>query len=128
MATLEHNADDGNQSEPIELPKCLPKVKRVILVLSGKGGVGKSTVALQIAISLAQENRKVGLLDLDLCGPSLPLMLGLEDSVVTQGDSGWIPVLSSHPNLSVMSIGFLLKGKRYRLIDFSSELATQGRT
>lgn len=87
----------------------LPEVKRIILILSGKGGVGKSTVAVQLALSLAAEQKKVGILDIDLCGPSIPLMLGLESSEVVQSESGWLPVEGPN-NLSVMSIGFLLKG------------------
>jgi len=59
---------------------------------------------------LAAENKKVGLLDIDLCGPSIPLMLGLQNAEVVQSESGWLPV-EGPENLSVMSIGFLLKGK-----------------
>lgn len=87
----------------------LESVKNIILILSGKGGVGKSTVAVQLSLSLAQQGKKVGLLDIDLCGPSVPLMLGLSQSKVTQGDKGWIPVQVPHQeNVVVMSIGFLL--------------------
>ena len=88
----------------------LPNVKRIILVLSGKGGVGKSTVAVQLAISLAEQQKKVGLLDIDLCGPSVPLMLGLENAEVLQSEQGWLPVKCQSSPISVMSIGFLLKG------------------
>lgn len=57
----------------------LKNVKNVILVLSGKGGVGKSTISTQLALSLALDEKKnVGLLDIDICGPSVPRMLGLE--------------------------------------------------
>lgn len=90
--------------------KVLPDVKRVVLILSGKGGVGKSTVAVQLALSLAAKNLKVGLLDIDLCGPSVPLMLGLTNAEVLQSERGWQPVVGPN-NLSVMSIGFLLKGE-----------------
>lgn len=55
-------------------------VKHKILVLSGKGGVGKSTVSSQLALALASMDYQVGLLDLDLCGPSIPRMLGLGKS------------------------------------------------
>lgn len=87
----------------------LDNVNNITLILSGKGGVGKSTVAVQLSLSLAIQGKKVGLLDIDLCGPSVPLMLGLSEAKVTQGDHGWIPVVVPHqPNLVVMSIGFLL--------------------
>lgn len=58
------------------IKKKLSNVKHKILVLSGKGGVGKSTVATQLAVLLAQDY-EVGLLDVDICGPSVPTMLGL---------------------------------------------------
>ncbi|XP_076823018.1 cytosolic Fe-S cluster assembly factor NUBP2 homolog [Clavelina lepadiformis] len=87
-------------------------VKNVIVVLSGKGGVGKSTLSVQIAYGLKALGKTVGLLDVDLCGPSIPKLLNLEDCTVHQCDQGWVPVYSSQDKqLSVMSIGFLLKHK-----------------
>ncbi|KAJ8729881.1 hypothetical protein PYW07_016919 [Mythimna separata] len=87
----------------------LDSVKRVILVLSGKGGVGKSTVSTQLALTLKERGYKVGLLDIDLCGPSVPYLLNLENQSVHQGPEGWIPVyLDNEQRLGVMSIGFLL--------------------
>jgi len=84
-------------------------VKRVILVLSGKGGVGKSTVATQLAFAFQQAGQKVGILDIDLCGPSVPKMLGLQSKQVYQCDQGWVPVFTDESQtLGVMSIGFLL--------------------
>ncbi|XP_028166892.1 cytosolic Fe-S cluster assembly factor NUBP2 homolog [Ostrinia furnacalis] len=90
----------------------LEEVKRVILVLSGKGGVGKSTVSTQLALTLKEHGFKVGLLDIDLCGPSVPYLLNLENQSVHQGPEGWIPVyLDSEQKLGVMSIGFLLSSR-----------------
>lgn len=90
----------------------LESVKRVVLVLSGKGGVGKSTVSTQLALTLKERGYKVGLLDIDLCGPSVPYLLNLEDQSVHQGPEGWIPVyLDKEQRLGVMSIGFLLKSR-----------------
>ncbi|XP_063825485.1 cytosolic Fe-S cluster assembly factor Nubp2 homolog [Ostrinia nubilalis] len=90
----------------------LEEVKRVILVLSGKGGVGKSTVSTQLALTLKEHGFKVGLLDIDLCGPSVPYLLNLENQSVHQGPEGWIPVyLDSDQKLGVMSIGFLLSSR-----------------
>jgi Mrp family chromosome partitioning ATPase len=76
-------------------------------VLSGKGGVGKSTFSAQLAFTLAASGRQVGLLDIDICGPSIPRMLGLVDQKVHQSASGWSPVYIDE-NLGVMSIGFML--------------------
>lgn len=90
----------------------LESVKRVVLVLSGKGGVGKSTVSTQLALTLKERGYKVGLLDIDLCGPSVPYLLNLEDQSVHQGPEGWIPVyVDKEQRLGVMSIGFLLKSR-----------------
>jgi len=82
-------------------------VKHKILVLSGKGGVGKSTFSAQLAFALAAQGKEVGLLDIDICGPSVPKMLGLEGQEVHQSAVGWSPVYVED-NLAVMSIGFML--------------------
>ncbi|CAM9366802.1 unnamed protein product [Chrysoparadoxa australica] len=87
----------------------LAEVKHTVLVLSGKGGVGKSTVACQLAFALAAEGKQVGLLDVDICGPSVPQMLGLAGQEVHRSAAGWSPVYVSD-NLGVMSIGFMLPG------------------
>ena len=87
----------------------LSGVKKVILVLSGKGGVGKSTVSVQLALAHQLQGLKVGLLDIDLCGPSIPRMLGLHGQEVHQSEAGWCPVFTDNTQtLAVMSIGFLL--------------------
>lgn len=70
----------------------LENVSHILLVLSGKGGVGKSSVTLQLALSLCQLGHNVGILDIDLTGPSIPRLLGLEDKKVTQAPGGWLPV------------------------------------
>ena len=85
----------------------LSRVKHKILVLSGKGGVGKSTFSAQLAFALALRSKNVGLLDVDICGPSIPRMLGLVGQEVHQSASGWSPVYVED-NLGVMSIGFML--------------------
>mmetsp|Transcript_16781 Transcript_16781/g.25218 ORF Transcript_16781/g.25218 Transcript_16781/m.25218 type:complete len:360 (+) Transcript_16781:40-1119(+) len=96
----------GKKTETLGLDK-LSQVKHKILVLSGKGGVGKSTVSAQLAFTLAQQGKQVGLLDVDICGPSIPRMLGLVGQEVHQSASGWSPVYVDD-NLGVMSIGFML--------------------
>mmetsp|Transcript_1709 Transcript_1709/g.3119 ORF Transcript_1709/g.3119 Transcript_1709/m.3119 type:complete len:448 (-) Transcript_1709:84-1427(-) len=85
-------------------------VKHKLLVLSGKGGVGKSTVSAVISRHLATKGYRVGLLDLDICGPSIPLMLGLHTMDVHESGYGWEPVHHSD-NLRVMSVGFLLRNR-----------------
>nr|CAD7416255.1 unnamed protein product [Timema poppensis] len=90
----------------------LTGVKHVILVLSGKGGVGKSTVSTQLALTLKEAGFKVGILDVDLCGPSVPYLLQLEGKDVHQSPHGWVPVFADkEQRLAVMSIGFLLKDR-----------------
>ena len=90
----------------------LDSIKHVVMVLSGKGGVGKSTVATQLALCLSYSGKKVGILDVDLCGPSIPLMLGMQGKSVHQCDDGWVPVyVDQKQTLSLMSIGFLLNDK-----------------
>ncbi|KAL6054127.1 Nucleotide-binding protein 2 [Balamuthia mandrillaris] len=88
------------------------QIKHKVLVLSGKGGVGKSTVSAQLAMALAKAGKKVGLLDVDLCGPSVPKLVGLEDKGVHKSSEGWVPVYADkEQRLSVMSIGFLVEDK-----------------
>ncbi len=66
------------QAEQEQIRKRVKQIKHQILVLSGKGGVGKSTVAVNLAMSLALAGKSVGLLDIDIHGPSVPKMLGIE--------------------------------------------------
>ncbi|CAH2037083.1 unnamed protein product, partial [Iphiclides podalirius] len=95
----------------------LESVKCIILVLSGKGGVGKSTVSTQLALTLKEKGFKVGLLDIDLCGPSVPYILNLEGESIHQGAAGWVPVyLDKEQRLGVMSIGFLLKSRNDAIV------------
>ncbi len=84
----------------------LEKIKRKIVVLSGKGGVGKSTVAVNLAASLLAQGLKVGLLDVDIHGPSVPSLLGLENKAPDVNEHGLIPV--EWNGMKVMSVGFLL--------------------
>uniref|UniRef100_A0A8C5Q9X8 NUBP iron-sulfur cluster assembly factor 1, cytosolic n=1 Tax=Leptobrachium leishanense TaxID=445787 RepID=A0A8C5Q9X8_9ANUR len=90
-----------------EINEKMSLVKHKILVISGKGGVGKSTFSALLAHNLADEGKQVALLDVDVCGPSIPKMMGLEGEQVHQSGSGWSPVYLED-NLAVMSVGFLL--------------------
>jgi ATP-binding protein involved in chromosome partitioning len=83
----------------------LPEVKAIVAVASGKGGVGKSTVAVNLAVSLARQGHKTGLLDADIYGPSLPRMIGLNRKPEVRDDK-MIPLQAW--GLSCMSIGFLV--------------------
>ncbi|KAL7576057.1 hypothetical protein ACA910_000842 [Epithemia clementina (nom. ined.)] len=98
---------------------CLANVSHVVLVLSGKGGVGKSTIAAQLCHTLATQGYAVGLLDVDLCGPSAPRMV-LGDDCVAQtihksGSGAWTPVYSVH-NVAVMSISFMLQDSNQAVV------------
>ncbi|MBN2464543.1 Mrp/NBP35 family ATP-binding protein [candidate division WOR-3 bacterium] len=84
----------------------LCRIKHKVVVLSGKGGVGKSTIAVNLAVALMLEGRKVGLLDADIHGPSVPTMLGLEGEHPQGGPDGLVP--PEVGGLKVMSIGFFL--------------------
>lgn len=70
----------------------LSGIDKIVLILSGKGGVGKSSVTTQLALSLCLEGKAVGILDVDLTGPSIPRFLGIEHAKVTQAPGGWLPV------------------------------------
>jgi ATP-binding protein involved in chromosome partitioning len=85
----------------------LRRIRRVIAVMSGKGGVGKSTIAASLALGLARLGHKTGLLDVDFHGPSVPTLLGLQKSRAAS-DGGPLQPLRLGCNLSVMSLGFLL--------------------
>ena len=107
----------------------LKDIQHVVLVLSGKGGVGKSSVTTQLALTLTLQGHKVGVLDVDLTGPSMPRFFGIEKAKVTQAPGGWIPVTVHDPrgahrteksndqqklevgSLSCMSLGFLLASR-----------------
>ena len=104
------NAPAGATSQ--NLAKGIPGIKHIIAVSSGKGGVGKSTVSVNLATSLALEGKKVGLLDADIYGPNLPTMMGVTENpkLINDPEKGemFIPPVSH--GVKVMSMGFLLQG------------------
>ena len=102
---------DGKSPEQQALLARMGRIRRKIMVLSGKGGVGKSTVAVNLAMALAMAGKRVGLLDVDIHGPSVPKLLGLVGAPVSSQDGVLLPVKTScgDGTLSVMSIGFLLQ-------------------
>ncbi|MBX3110639.1 MAG: Mrp/NBP35 family ATP-binding protein [Fimbriimonadaceae bacterium] len=85
----------------------LPNVRQVIAVASGKGGVGKSTVTVNLAVALAQSGAKVGLLDADVYGPSVPLMMGVADERPMSRNAKIMPI--ERHGVRMMSLGFLLE-------------------
>ena len=92
----------------------IPGVKNVVLVMSGKGGVGKSTVATNLALALARAGTRVGLLDADIYGPSLPTMLGLSGHPKAKDDKTIEPL--QRFGLKLMSIGFMLENDKDAII------------
>lgn len=92
----------------------LPDVRNVILVMSGKGGVGKSTVSTNLALALRRQGTRVGLLDADIYGPSLPTMLGIEGHP-TSKDGKRIQPLQRF-GIKLMSIGFLLEDPKQAVV------------
>lgn len=93
--------------EKTERKNALPGVKKVIAIASGKGGVGKSTTAVNIAVAMAISGLKVGLLDADVYGPSIPRLLGIKDEKPDVDESRGIQPIQRY-GISCMSIGFLV--------------------
>ena len=96
--------DTSNKHQNVE-----GNIKKIIAVASGKGGVGKSTIALNLAAALASDGHKTGLLDLDIYGPSLPLTMGIQENPEVDENQKIIP-LEKH-NLKLMSFGFISGNK-----------------
>ena len=86
--------------------KLIPNVKNIIAVASGKGGVGKSTTAVNLALALAAEGAQVGMLDADIYGPSQPTMLGITDKPESADGKNLDPLVGH--GIQAMSIGFLI--------------------
>lgn len=99
----------GKKHQPTKVKKKIPNVDKVIVVASGKGGVGKSTVAMIIATKLAQKGFRVGFLDADIYGPSIPHLINGVDITPAIFDNQFIP--HEVEGIEYMSMGFLLKDK-----------------
>lgn len=89
-----------------EIARRMCKIKNKVAVISGKGGVGKSTVAVNLAVSLSIMGNRVGLMDVDIHGPSIPTMLTLKETTVQSDENGIYPLEMG--NLKVISVGYLL--------------------
>jgi len=111
-AKPEESLEEFLERQQLEQRMCA--IKHKLLVLSGKGGVGKSTVAVNLAVALSLAGRRVGLLDVDIHGPSIPKMLGLEQGRIATEDGAMLPVELG--SLKVMSIGFLLSDAEQAVI------------
>ncbi|MCK4596934.1 P-loop NTPase [bacterium] len=117
-AKVDQQTQDFKKQQELDqeaLNQRMGKIKQKIMVLSGKGGVGKSTVAANLAITLAQDGHQVGLLDVDIHGPSIPKLLGIEDQVPRMGQETIYPIEVA-TNIKVMSMGFLLRDKDMAVI------------
>lgn len=108
QASCQHSEQIGEQQGGGEQQTTLPAIRHKIVVLSGKGGVGKSSVAANLSVALARKGLKTGLLDTDLHGPSIPTLLGIEGRYPAQNNGRLIPV-SFSKTLRVMSVGLLLE-------------------
>ncbi len=113
-ATRKPGETDEQFQDRLTLQSNISGIKRKIMVLSGKGGVGKSTIAVNLAMSLSLQGRDVGLMDVDFHGPSVPTLLGITELPPMQQE-GRIPP-AGYENLKVISIGFLLPRKEDAVI------------
>ncbi len=106
MAQLQAYQKQAAQEQQ-KLKDAMGKIKHKIAIISGKGGVGKSTVTVNLATAFAMQGKRVGILDADLHGPSVPRLLGLEGQQVKTGPHGTLPV-DGPLGMKVMSIDFFL--------------------
>ncbi len=107
---MQNSQQFDEQLEKVELEKTLNRINHKILVMSGKGGVGKSTIAANLATLLSLSGHKTGLMDVDFHGPSIPKLMGLEGKPIELDDHNKIIPLGFGDHLLVMSLGLLLKG------------------
>ena len=108
------NTGMGNQIEIIR--ENLKGVKNIAMVMSGKGGVGKSTIAANLALVLAEKGQKVGLLDIDIHGPNLPKILGVEKERLQSQTENRIEPVKISDNLKLVSIAFMLQEENQAVI------------
>jgi len=104
MAKKNMSREDQHKQQDVEIKETLRQIKNKILVMSGKGGVGKSSIAAYLSVALAKRGYRVGLMDVDLHGPSIPRMLGLEGSLGPGSGEGKPHPIRYIPNMEVISI------------------------
>jgi Mrp family chromosome partitioning ATPase/predicted Fe-Mo cluster-binding NifX family protein len=105
---MHKSQEDKHSMQDQEIKERLAHIKNKILVMSGKGGVGKSSIAAYLAVSLANKGYKVGLMDVDLHGPSIPRLLGLTGGLLPSTREGKAVPVQFLPNLEVISIEALM--------------------
>ena len=104
MANKNMSQQDQQKQQDVEIKERLSHIKNKLLVMSGKGGVGKSSVAAYLSVALAKKGYRVGLMDVDLHGPSIPRMLGLKGNIGPGGSEGKAHPIRYIPNMEVISI------------------------
>ena len=107
--------DCQNKGNDEDIKRTLDGIKRILFVMSGKGGVGKSTVAVNLAVGLSRKGFKTGLMDTDFHGPDTLKMLGLEDEKILSDDHSLIPIIYDE-GLKVMSLAGLLESRETAVI------------
>jgi len=107
---LTGSENKGQMEENLQIVENMARIRNKIVVMSGKGGVGKSTVAVNLALSLAAQGRKVGVMDVDIHGPDIAKLLGVEDERLQSTEDMIIPV-RVNDNLSAISMAFLLEDR-----------------
>lgn len=116
MSTCEQENQRNPLLDEVAMAEKLSKINQIIIVLSGKGGVGKSTVAVNLALSLTLRGLRTGLMDVDIHGPSVPKLLNLTGKWPVVKGEDIIPVTYESDLLKVMSMGFLLQGTEQAVI------------
>ena len=106
--TLKKDRKDTHQLQDIQIKETLRHIKNKIVVMSGKGGVGKSSIAAYLSVALANKGYMVGLMDVDLHGPSIPRLLGLKGQLEPAGRSHKVRPINYRPNMEVISIETLM--------------------
>ena len=105
-------ADAALAKQNLAIQDSLSRIKNTILVMSGKGGVGKSTVSVNLALGLAERGYKVGLIDVDLHGPDICRMLNLTERLSASKDkSGRVPPMRYNDNLKVISLEYMMENR-----------------
>ncbi len=103
--------DKAKQEQAVELKETLAKIKNKLIVMSGKGGVGKTSVSVNLSIALAKKGYQVGIMDVDLHGPDVPRMLGLQGEVTASKDVPKLTPMSYSDNLKAISMECFMPNK-----------------
>lgn len=110
MASKEDELKLRAMQQDVNIVKRMGKVKHKIAVMSGKGGVGKSTVAVNLAAAFAKKGYKTGILDADVHGPNVPMMFGVEGKKIEYNEEGIAPI-ETNEGIKIMSVGFFLSSQ-----------------